>query len=648
MEKLKSAQNGAPKNMQKDAEDNFGKYLEYGTKVIMDITSSPEVDDEEKRLLVEAFSNELNTNVGNADNMKPAGPLLYGISAQYVDWKINEEFSGRHLTSEGCENGIKLCRRQKDLFKLFEEQGWEIPELKISDPTLYEEKFQNYKEGLSIGDRIMEEDKKLDCLIQKAKDEVSIEYCDKALVLLEELEEDLSAYEKKGFVPSNIFNKKPENIRKQIGKIREQAEYKEELYEKLHDTDYEIYAIASQRGTTEQQWLDVVSLCQKQSGLIVACNKRGWPLPELKYSNIDELKERYRHYTKMVEMDRLISTKKDILSERSCKELQSVYEDFYAMCKKQRNNIDVCNHNSWYVPTLEVSDPIAISEAIRLRKEKENKGRSIRKLTVAVILVTCSAIIGFFAYKQGKVQIPFDSSYVEGEDYDDLYKELEEAGFENISKKEDDSGWLRDGVVTSVTIAGTSGFNQGEYKKPDVDVVIYCSSKGRKDISKILERWDKHNYEELGEKLRSAGFSNLSYLEEETFDSDVNLLVSSVSPNGMSYTSGSCYIPPKAPIVIRYYSLKIKMEKAASKFVGNEYSGVVAGLRERGFTNIELQRTDDLKLGVFKKEGEIRSIRIDGDSSFGKDTVFNYFAKVVIVVNTFPGSGCDDITIIAN
>lgn len=643
---------GTVKNNSNDLQDvrkvDYGKYLEEGTKIIMEITSSPDVDDEEKHLLVDAFSNELANNVGNADNLKDAGPLLYGISVIYVDGKITEEFSKSYVSAEGCRNGIKLCRRQQDLFTVFEERKWKMPEVRNTNLGNFIETFQDWEEGFFIGDRIVDEDKQLDSLIEQARKDISVETCDRALTLLSKLEEDISSYKEKGFVLSDIFKKDTIKVRKQINDLRVQAQKKDELYAKINDVDYDIQNIVSQRGTTEEQWQEVIALCQKQSGNLSECEKNGWPLPTMKNAGLEELKEQYKHYSVMLQFDRQIALNGDVLSDNAAKESKETYEDFYGLCKSQEDNIATCKKKRWYIPELAVPNPGAYAESIREKKEKKDKSRRLRLITIFAVLAISSAIIGTFAYRHGKTQVPFDSSSVEGGNVNELYAELEEAGFENISKRKDTSGWLKDGEATSVTIDGSFDFKLGQYFKPDVDVVIYYSSEGRKDITKLLMGWNSKNYEALGDEFRKAGFSDISYVATTTYDKNQNLKVASVSPHGSIYRSGSCYIPPNATIVINYYSLKIKMEKAASKFEGNNYSSVVEGLRRSGFTNIELQRLDDLKIGLFKKAGEISSIRIDGQSAFEKETEFDYYSPIVIVVHTFPGQGCDDITILAN
>lgn len=67
-----------------------------------------------------------------------------------------------------------------------------------------------------------------------------------------------------------------------------------------------------------------------------------------------------------------------------------------------------------------------------------------------------------------------------------------------------------------------------------------------------------------------------------------------------------------------------------------------------GFTNIHLQRADDIKIGLFSKEGTIKSISISGNDNFTETDEFNYNSNITIIVHTKPDSGCTDITEIAH
>lgn len=94
--------------------------------------------------------------------------------------------------------------------------------------------------------------------------------------------------------------------------------------------------------------------------------------------------------------------------------------------------------------------------------------------------------------------------------------------------------------------------------------------------------------------------------------------------NGQSFTGGDCFLQKSAPIQIKYYTLKITVGSAASEIEGQNYSEVVSELKTMGFTNITLKRSNDLVLGWLSKEGNIKSISINGVSDFSDSVAFAY------------------------
>lgn len=53
-----------------------------------------------------------------------------------------------------------------------------------------------------------------------------------------------------------------------------------------------------------------------------------------------------------------------------------------------------------------------------------------------------------------------------------------------------------------------------------------------------------------------------------------------------------------------------------------------------GFTEITLKPIEDVKIGLFTKDGEVESVTIDGKDTFKKTTVFNAGSEVIITYHT--------------
>lgn len=268
-------------------------------------------------------------------------------------------------------------------------------------------------------------------------------------------------------------------------------------------------------------------------------------------------------------------------------------------------------------------------------------------ILIAVLGVSAIAYLNYAKrtvdMNQGKVQIPFGSDSIEGESANDVYKKLIAVGFENIATEPDDTGWLGSGMVTRVTINGTDKFSEKEYSDSNADIVIYYSSENRIDAGKILKDWQNISYNILLSKLRYAGFTDVSIVEDSTFDREKNKKITAITLNGRLYMDEECYLSPDASIKISYNILMIYIGREKADFEDKYYKDVETNLRECGFTNITLKRANNLKFGVLKKEGKINSLSIDGNLMFKKDDVFYYDVPIEIVVNTFENRGCDDI-----
>ncbi len=62
---------------------------------------------------------------------------------------------------------------------------------------------------------------------------------------------------------------------------------------------------------------------------------------------------------------------------------------------------------------------------------------------VGIIAVIILVAIGVSKYRQGKVQIPFDSTYVQGEELASIYSELDDKEIKDIN-------WPNDCLVVSI------------------------------------------------------------------------------------------------------------------------------------------------------------------------------------------------------
>ncbi len=81
-----------------------------------------------------------------------------------------------------------------------------------------------------------------------------------------------------------------------------------------------------------------------------------------------------------------------------------------------------------------------------------------------------------------------------------------------------------------------------------------------------------------------------------------------------------------------------RMPKDYRDYIGKEYTDVVEELRAYGFENISLLPAKDLITTIFKKEGMVKTISINGKSSFSKNQKFRLDSRVVITFHSLKNS----------
>lgn len=602
----------------------YGDYLDESTRKILEIVSSPDIEEEERNVIVSAFSDELVNSISDTSNLRDCDLLIYSVSLKYIDSRLSRILADDKVSYAEYEKAIRLCKRQRELIQLFTNNKWDIPPICNTELRQCEDVLRKRQESDSISSKIIEEDQRIDELMRQAQAELSVQACNLLFGLLNELESDIEMCKKKKTSLPEIRNKNTKKIAKRVMEIKKIAEQKEILHQSICELDLQIDGIISLQKTTPEQWQEVISLCQEQIELLSECNKKQWSLPLLKCSSPSDIIMRYKHYQTMVKLDN------DIISNRDALSTRKQYKAFYGNCSQQKSNIETCERNNWKMPDLEVINPAELSKIVQAERHKKEKTKTIKRTLIltgtAITALITLIIFGVQKYREGKVQIPFDASYAFGESLDTIYNELDNAGFENIIKKQDTSGWQNSDEVLNVTIDNLSNYKKDSYKKADVSVVITYSSSGRIYVTDMLKDWKKSDYLTLAETLRSAGFTNVITKEIDTADKQQDHLISALELNGINYMNEHCYLPFNAPIVISYYSLKIGIGNSNIEFIGQDYQTVVTSLTERGFTNVHKEAINT----GFAKGKTIVGVTVNNVDTYGSGETFAPDVKIVV------------------
>ncbi len=615
----------------------YDEYLAKGTEKLLEIFSSVDVSEGEREAIVSAFSDELVSNIGDINKLKDYEYLIYGVTLKYIDDLLSQVLSNGQSSYSDYENAIKYCIREKEIIQIYEVKKWKLPELSNTDFNKCLMTLKSRQESTSISSKIAEEDHRIDELLKSAQSDFSISACDSALKLLEELANDLAICKQKRLVVPAVNNMDTKKVSKKLNDIRKIAEQKENLHQGMYDVDLQIHNIISMPKSSPEQWKEIIELCQRQSSLINECNKKKWPLPSLHYININELITKYNYYLHMNDLDNEISADRSLLASGK------QYKIFFSNCTQLFNCIETCKNNNWMIPELIITDPRGLSEDVREEKKKKDRAKKKKQTIIFSIAgVLAIIILVFFCvvkYREGKVQIPFDASYVKGESLSMIYDELDEAGFENIQKISDTSGWLDNDEVISVSIDNQDSYSKDSYKKPDVSVAIIYSSPDRIYVTDLLKGWKESKYTDIVEKLKKAGFTNIILNESDTADKELDQLTASIELNELDYTNEHCYLPENAPISISYYTLKIGIGNDSAQFIGQDYESVVASLKESGFTNVQ---TEAISTG-WAMGNSVIGVNVNNTDSYDSSASFASDVRIVVKYSSNDRTDITDI-----
>lgn len=83
---------------------------------------------------------------------------------------------------------------------------------------------------------------------------------------------------------------------------------------------------------------------------------------------------------------------------------------------------------------------------------------------------------------------------------------------------------------------------------------------------------------------------------------------------------------------------KIAIPESSSEFEGENYKDVVTRLESAGFTNIETEGLGDLITGFFHKDGDVKTVSVNGSTSYSSHQRFSPGVQIVIRYHSYSTS----------
>lgn len=204
-------------------------------------------------------------------------------------------------------------------------------------------------------------------------------------------------------------------------------------------------------------------------------------------------------------------------------------------------------------------------------RDKENKYEWKKEAFVVFILENegythfdVKSYLGKWEIGDGEVAVPASASDYKYDNYQDVQKDLENAGFTNIKAEilyDIVWGWTDEGEVKSVSIDGRTDYEKGEVFKKDATIIITYHMKEEDDPSNIsvTENSDSFvgkDYLAVQKIFEDYGFSNVEATKVSTDDkSHSEGEVVSVTISGSSFSAGDAF-KPTSKVCIKYYVIK--------------------------------------------------------------------------------------------
>lgn len=603
----------------------YSEYIDKSTDSLIDRLSSETISFDEKTAIIDSFADILINNVGTPDSLEDWELIFARESVLFIDKQISNLLTTPVATQKDFDNSFSFCNRQIELFKLFSDKRWTLPNIENKDLYKCVKEIEFKHDSQYVQTKLLSIDGTITSETSLAERTLSIDTCDSVLNKIAELEKTINYCKEKGIKIPKLKNSDLKKCKNHIESIRHRAEERNALYTKMYEVDTKMQSIDSIEKTVENDWIEAISLCEQQKKNKLQCEKNHWTIPVLRYTDTDSYVKKYQHYSSMVETDHKISEKKNSATEST-----RIFKQFSELCDTQTANLIICKDHRWSLPDLENPDPTEICEIVRKQKEKKdkikNRKRNLISILIGIVIIASLSLFGYLKYIEGKIALPFSPSSVLGENYQNIVDELAKLGFKNIKKTSINTGFEKGDQIISVLVDGSDFYWEGKHYYPETAIEIKYTSSDRIDATALLSNWSSVSYNDLQNKLKGAGFTNIKTAKTVIYEKNKDLVVSSIKINDIEYKEGSCFIPKNASILITYYDFQIKISNSSSGFRDQDYNVVQKQLSSEGFTKIS---TKAITTGI-GKGGTVSGISINGREDFRKNDVFTKDVPVII------------------
>lgn len=121
----------------------FEEFLDKGTERIEQYCASNKASTQERNCIVEEFTNELWSHIGDTSKMQHYDMIIYAASARYNDQLITQLLAKKDKNLDDINSIISLCERLQSILLNYNGNGWPSLQLTCSDPLRIKAEKEN-------------------------------------------------------------------------------------------------------------------------------------------------------------------------------------------------------------------------------------------------------------------------------------------------------------------------------------------------------------------------------------------------------------------------------------------------------------------------------------------------------------------------
>ena len=144
--------------------------------------------------------------------------------------------------------------------------------------------------------------------------------------------------------------------------------------------------------------------------------------------------------------------------------------------KNEDINVNINKRDEARIKEAESAEKIKIKQLENIEKQQNREHAELKWFAIIFILFFIFFIAMNVLYNHNVISMPMSSSMYEGENYEQVIKDLKNTGFVNITTAENQdliTGWItKDGSVENISINGNHNFKKGDSFPKNATIVI--------------------------------------------------------------------------------------------------------------------------------------------------------------------------------